>query len=486
MFSSERDVEVAKLHYDYIVIGSGFGSLFFLHGLLQRSKRSRKILILERGTALSHAEQLKLNTNSTLTPHDQIKVPKGHKPWNFTTGLGGGTLCWWGQTPRMHPSDFKTYSKYNVGRDWPLSYDDLEPYYCDAEEIIGVSGDSSRVGPFWRSRGYPMPAQLPSSIDKSMRERYPEQIPLPNARVSIRGGRRPQCCSIGDCWRCPIDSKFTALNTFNTILNHPTVSIILDAEVKALNVTMGSVESVIFTQGGKQYTAKGEVVVLGANSIFNVAILSRSGITHSLLGKGINEQVRYNLEAHFASLSGLDGGTSATGMYCGFLDGDHRRTVGSSAIFFDNRWKFFGLRKEFYSLANKILLVINAEDAPQPENYIEAPQRWEEKPIVHHARHSNYGEAGARYAIERVPALLAPLDVEWVSEPELMRTQSHIQGTTPMGEDPEHSIVDKNLLHHAYRNLLVVGTSVFPTCPVANPSLTAAALSLRAAKNLLS
>lgn len=60
-------------------------------------------------------------------------------------------------------------------------------------------------------------------------------------------------------------------------------------------------------------------------------------------------------------------------------------------------------------------------------------------------------------------------------------TESHLQGTLRMGADPRSSVVDGGQVHHRWRNLTAVGTSVFPTCSSMNPSLTAAALSLRAA-----
>ncbi len=63
-------------------------------------------------------------------------------------------------------------------------------------------------------------------------------------------------------------------------------------------------------------------------------------------------------------------------------------------------------------------------------------------------------------------------------------TEGHIQGTTPMGDDPGASVVDRHLVHHRVRNLLVLGSSTFPTCPPANPTLTIAALSLWSARQL--
>jgi len=482
-FDDPKPVDL-DVQFDLVVVGTGFGSLFFLENALKRMKADARVLLLEKGTYLPHADQILQQRNSVLNIGDHYGAPEGHKPWKFTLGLGGGTLCWWGQTPRMHPSDFSLFTRYGVGRDWPVSYDDLEAYYVEAEYLIGISGDSERTGPFWRSRPYPMPAQLPSDVDAKLREIDPNQLALPNARVSISDGRRSQCCAIGNCRLCLLDSKFTALNGMTHVFEDPRVQTITGADVKVLETQGGVVTGAVFRQQEKELVARGSMFALGANGIFNPTILKRSSIDHPQLGRGINEQIGYNIEAKLSKYSGVNGGTSATGMNLRLADGDHRRKFGASMVFFDNRWKFFGLRAEFSKLQQKVLLVINSEDLPRDDNYVEVPQNWDEKPIVHHAHHSAYGEEGAQRGIDALQDILAPIGLEELSEPMRRSTEAHIQGTTVMGNDPSRSVVDRDLLHHQYRNLAVLGTSVFPTCPVANPSLTAAALSLRSADSL--
>lgn len=467
--------------YDLVVVGTGFGSLFFVQRFLERSGDSVRVLLLERGGYMSREEQLAQGRNFAGEVEDYIDVPAGHKPWNFTLGLGGGTLCWWGQTPRFHPSDFEMLTKYGVGRDWPVSYADLEPYYCEAEYFMGVSGDSVRVGPYWRSRPYPMPAQPASDVDLKMRELYPDQLAWPNARVSIVGGPRPQCCAVGNCRLCPMDSKFTALNGFTGLFSDPRVNVAIDANVHIIETEAGVASGVVFTSKSKEYRVKGKTVVLGANAIFNPMILERSGITHAVLGKAIHEQYSVSVEVQFADLIGINGGTSSTGFYAGYLDGPHRSSVGAASLSFDNRFKQYGLRTDLKKLANTVEIVVSSENLPESQNYVEVPSDWKTKPIVHHLDNSEYAKRGVAYALERLPALLAPLNVESISKPRLRLTESHIQGTTPMGKNPDDSIVDTHLAHHKVRNLFVVGTSVFATCSMANPSLTAAALSLRAA-----
>lgn len=161
--SADEFRQLSPQRFDLVVIGSGFRSLFYLHECLAHLPPNARIAVLERGTHSNHNRQLEMGANATLPddgsrPYDAEAFygrPHGHKPWNFTIGLGGGTLCWWGQAPRLHPSDFRMSSLYGHGADWPVGYDDLEPFYSDAEDIMGVAGDSARVGPFRRTRRFP-------------------------------------------------------------------------------------------------------------------------------------------------------------------------------------------------------------------------------------------------------------------------------------------------------------------------------------------
>jgi choline dehydrogenase-like flavoprotein len=89
---------------------------------------------------------------------------------SYTRLLGGSTLHWLGVCLRMLPEDFELRSRYGVGRDWPLGYPDLEPYYREAEWEIGVSADAadqSHLGiEFPDGYDYPMRALPPSYSDQ--------------------------------------------------------------------------------------------------------------------------------------------------------------------------------------------------------------------------------------------------------------------------------------------------------------------------------
>ena len=479
--------------YDFVFIGSGFGSLFFLKRLLDRLPPSSRVLVLERGTFLTHAQQLALASNAAdptdparaLGPDDFVTVPQGHKPWIFTIGLGGGTLCWWGQCARLHPADFELRSRYGVGADWPLTYEDLEPYYCDAEDIMAIAGDSDRVGPYWRSRPYPLPAFLPSDADAAVRAHHPALIAIPTARTSVPTGPRSLCCAYAYCKLCPNDAKFTALNGLADVLDDARVSILIGAEVSEIETVGGLARAVHYRKAGRSGRVRGDHVILGANAIFNPVILKRSGLDHPELGAGINEQVSAEVEVKLTRLSGINGGTSATGLYTGLADGDDRRDRGASVFWFENSFIDQGLRPDRGKHLNTLRVVVNAEDLRSPSHYVEVPDDINEPPVVHHAEHTDYGLRGLYRALDRLPELFAHLEVDEITAPVRRVSESHIQCSTPCGSDPATSIVDGNLVHHQIRNLSVVGTSVFSTCPPATPSLTAAALSLRAADRLL-
>ena len=107
------------------------------------------------------------------------------------------------------------------------------------------------------------------------------------------------------------------------------------------------------------------------------------------------------------------------------------------------------------------------------------------RPAVNFDGHSEYTQRGIDHIRELTPKIIGVLPVEKLTiNQALNKTSSHILCTTPMGNDPATSVVDRNLVHHRLRNLLVLGSSTFPTCPPANPTLTLSALSLRCAEQL--
>jgi len=146
-------------------------------------------------------------------------------------------------------------------------------------------------------------------------------------------------------------------------------------------------------------------------------------------------------------------------------------------------WPIHGFRLDPGRWRQVMPLQLMAEVLPDDENRIflatDSPV-----PTVYHGSRSEYATRGLDRAFAGLPELLAPLPVERIESRGHRDSEAHMQGSLRMGRDPSDSVVDAGHVHHTVRNLVVVGTSVFPSCGIANPSLTAAALSLRAASRL--
>jgi choline dehydrogenase-like flavoprotein len=104
---------------------------------------------------------------------------------------------------------------------------------------------------------------------------------------------------------------------------------------------------------------------------------------------------------------------------------------------------------------------------------------------VHFGDYSEYAKRAADRVPQMIDKLAEALPIERVFGTGLGTTAAHIQGTVVMGDDPQTSVVDRHLVHHDYRNLLVLGASAYPTASPAYPTLTVSALSLWAADHIL-
>ncbi|WP_072395375.1 GMC family oxidoreductase [Hyphomicrobium sp. CS1GBMeth3] len=464
--------------YDLIVIGSGFGALFFLDRFLKARPKARAI-VLEWGSANSHEWQVSNNRNSPIAPADaHVQVPD-QKPWNYTIGLGGGTNCWFGQSPRLHPNDFSLFTKYGVGRDWPVSYDDLERYYLEAETIMNISGAEEMAQIMPRSAPFPQPAHRVSSVDRVMMNAQPDKhVPIATARARVATDDRSRCCATARCNLCPVDAKFTALNGFKHLLSHPKIEWVFGAQVMEIDHSAGVATGVRYAKDGREETVDGDLTVLGANGIQSPAILLRSKIDEGKAGVGVTEQLGFEVEVLLDGLDNFDGSTITTGLNFSLYDGEFRKDRGAALVYFENRWSH-GLRKEYGRWRQTLPLTIAVENMPL-ETY-SVTLDVNRRASVNHGTFSDYAERGQKAVLDSLERILTPLPVERIIFRGERPTESHIQCSLPMGTDRQRSIVDPGLVHHGIRNLIVVGSAVFPTCPPANPSLTVAALSLRAA-----
>ncbi|MGD9842294.1 MAG: GMC family oxidoreductase, partial [Steroidobacteraceae bacterium] len=198
-------------HFDVIIIGTGFAGAFFLKRYLERSPASVRVLVLERGGRDTKAWQLEHRRTSSISPDEVFVNRNPEKEWYTSPGFGGNSKCWLGGTTRMMPGDFQLKTRYGVGEDWPVTYDDLESHYCTVEEIMSVAGPAD--SPMPRSKPFPLPPHRFSDPDTLLKKHFPNGwFNVATSRASAPTGQRGICCATGECELCPVDAKFTIQN----------------------------------------------------------------------------------------------------------------------------------------------------------------------------------------------------------------------------------------------------------------------------------
>ncbi len=469
--------------YSLIVVGTSFASSFFLWRYLRKAGPGERILVLERGGRIEHRELIKRPFMEIFDEGNRYFLNRNpEKSWVFRVLFGGCSNCWTGNTPRQLPEDFELRSRYGVGVDWPLTYDELEPYYCDVEDAMPVAGPSDD-SPFPRSRPYPLPPHRQNDPDLLLKKAYPEDFfVLPAARPSLDTQRRPRCCANNICPLCPINSKFTVMNSeVGDAYRDPRVELVLGARVDAVDTQAGRATGVVYTREGREERTKGEVVALGANAIMNPHILIRSGLEHPWLGRGICEQIGAAFDVYLGGLDSFQGSTIQTGH--GYMLHRGRRRRERAAALLETANMVF-LRMERGKWRQRMMVKLVFEDLPRRDNLVRPSDEDPTRPEVVYNGHSDYAQRGIDALSAEVEKVLSPLPVEKIFPMAAPPTEAHIQCSVRMGRDPAESVVDRHLVHHRIRNLLVLGASAFPTCPPANPTLTLSALSLWAADHL--
>ena len=442
----------------------------------------------------------------------------------YLKGVGGTTWHWLGTCLRLVPNDFRLRSHYGRGVDWPLGYDQLEPFYLQAERELGVAGDSTEDLGSPRSGGFPLPPIALSYLDKVFRRAVSgtgyEVRETPQARNSrVRDGR-PACCGSASCIPiCPIQAKYDAnvhlsrAERLGAALYHSTTATFVAVDARS------RVEGVHFRRpdlsGG---IARGRHYVIAAHGIETPRLLlhSRSSRTPDGVANR-SSQVGRNLMDHPIQLSRAVArepvwpyrGPLSTAGIENLRDGPTRSTRSSFRIQIGNAgWSWAtgapvtlagdlaksGLRGDAlrqavaHQASRHVELAALNEQLPETENRISLDTHDKDHygvplPRIHYAvgSYTRAGLTAARAVHDRIFARLECTEVHHHAE---FHGAGHIMGTCRMGEDAATSVVDKEMRSHDHDNLFLLGSATFPTGGTANPTLTIAALSLRLAERL--
>lgn len=470
------------MKYDLVVVGTSFASSFFLKKYLEKASPTAKVLVLDGGGFIPHQERVQQARSMRYGETSFIsngalgnlsyKNASPEKPWIFSPGFGGGSNCWTGCTPRFMPNDFKLKSVYNVGIDWPVTYEELEPYFCEVEEIMTISGPEKT--PYFMSKPYPQPPHQLSSVDLLMQSHHNElYISQPTARSSV-AGKRNKCCTSTICHLCPVDAKFTIENGLKYLYEDSRVEVSYLSKVYQLNCLNDHVKSIVYRKENQDHTVEADVFALGANAIFNAHILLNSGDTNKHTGHYLSEQVGYYC---YVYLDGLDnvGGSSAITANGYMLYDNIDRSKMAACILESHNDPFVRHEHGKWRAIAKFKFVF--EDIAPYENCVKKSEDIL-MPLTQYTTHSDYVTKGYEHLKTKLEDVFKPLPVESIylnENPQV--SEAHIMGTTRMSTDSASGVIDKNMIHHQYRNLFVLGSGGFPTQSPANPTLTIAALS---------
>jgi choline dehydrogenase-like flavoprotein len=393
--ATRTDAEaVSNTIYDAVVVGGGVSGAIIANQLAQAGQR---VLILEAGlgqdlTIEGYEEYLSTFYSAVVKDNQAPYPPNANAPFpepsqvrpilpgqpdtsgylvqngpyatdtTYTRVLGGTTMHWEAKVMRMLPEDFEMHSRYGAGRDWPIGYDHLEPYYQQAERELGVSADvedqaflgvSYPPGYVFPMRGLPLSyldQMVAKGIDGTEVDAGGDRVslkvrPFPQARNGIPnpdydGGRgyKPvgavsthqveeggRCQGNNNCVPlCPVQAKYHAGKTLAKALENGLVDILprsVAYQVHTDPVT-GRVADIEFRSYGDpsspEYVtgfARGRVYALGGGAIENARLMLASGLpsTSGLMGRNLMDHAYLLNWALLPEIAGTGRGTNSTG-----------------------------------------------------------------------------------------------------------------------------------------------------------------------------
>jgi choline dehydrogenase-like flavoprotein len=517
--------------YDVAIVGSGVSGALIANEL---AKAGIRVVIVEAGPRTDREESLRRFrsgnhpfANNEWAPQTagsdmSYFIQTGPVPFAglYERRVGGSTWHWAGACPRLLPNDFAIRTNYGVGVDWPLTYDDLEPWYLKAEYELGVAGDSTTDYGSPRSGDFPMPP-IPFASGDALFVKAGEKLGLPvvmtpQAKNSIESYMgRPQCCGSGTCSPiCPIQARYDATTHLDmaeangvTLLENSVVfRIDLDDSGNATGVTFRRPDK---TEGA--VTCR--LLVVAANAIETPKLLLMSASDRAPNGvANRSDQVGRNLADHIAVSScavvdGVYAGSRGPLEIAGIdavRDGHFRsqhaafriqvlNTAGSprdyAKAYIDAGYSGAEVSSLVrYSAPRSICLSAIIEQLPDPENRVtvhpsEVDAIGIPRPQIHYSI-DDYTRRGIDVAQEVNRQVLEAAGGKNPTAYSTPASACHIMGTTRMGADPATSVTDQFGRSHDHPNLFIAGSSLFPAGGAANPTLTISAVALRTANHI--
>jgi choline dehydrogenase-like flavoprotein len=509
----------ASNHYDVIIIGTGAGGGTLAHRLAPFGKR---ILLLERGDFVprekdnwdAHAVNVAAKYQTREVWHDKDGKPL-HPHTNYY--VGGNTKFYGAALFRLRREDFGELRHHGgVSPAWPIAYDDLEPYYTEAEQLYHVHGARGEdpTEP-WASAPYEHPAvshePRMQALSDSLAARglRPFHTPLGIMLDESRPQSSPCIrCNSCDGYPCLVQAKSDAhVVCVMPALTWPNVSLLTGALVKRLETSASGREitRVVVDRGGTEEHLSADVVVVSCGAINSAALLLRSANNQHPRGLAngsdvVGRHYMGHVNSVLLAISRTPNPTvfqktlSVNDFYFGSKDFAH--PMGH--ISFVGKLDAVSLSAGAPALVPGITLDIMArhsldfwltsEDLPDPDNRVTLDRDGR---IVLSYKPNNL--EGHKRLTSTLETLLQHLDCErhllprnlFVGQRIPLAGVAHQNGTVRFGRDPRSSALDPNCKAHDVDNLYVVDGSFFPSSGAVNPALTIMANALRVGDHLL-
>ena len=534
MLLNNLDACTPETHnWDAIVIGTGIGGSTLGWALARAGLR---VLFLEKGRShLHHADAfrgdyadrfLSADEGPALSSPDVLRrsgrawqdiVDSSYpKPRRFVPflgcGIGGSSALYGMACERFFPEDFRPT--------WPVSYQQMQPYYEAAERLYGVCGGTDPLrenhhGSDPRPNNLPplnAPHQKLLSFLKSS-DLHPYRLPL--ACNYKKGDERAQGY---------LDNQGSK-NEAGTVCLNPALDthgaqLLDECEVMRLETDQNVVREIVCLHRGRLLTLRSNLVILAAGALASPAILLKSSSPHWPRGlANRSDQVGRNLMRHYVDLyvlKGLERSENNFAKQLAFndyysIEGKRFGTVQSFGALPPADILAREMREELQSqgrrfsaamlglgrsivqrtlkrlLQGRTILASVMEDRPHSENRVRPLAENGDKnqsniEITYRIRSSEADRI--KFMRRRMLRLLKPLRPMLIKQAENNQRMAHICGTCRFGEDPKTSVLNADNRAHDVENLYVVDTSFFPTSTGMNPALTVAANALRVAEKI--
>jgi choline dehydrogenase-like flavoprotein len=483
-----------------------------------------KVVVLEAGDWLStdgdlRQDELRMlgrfdwDDRRWLTGGERLEL--GHR--RDGRGVGGGTLHFGGVALRMWPEDFRRRSLDGVSEDWPITYEELEPYYDTVEREMQLSGPEAMPwGP--KRTAYPQPPHRQTARDQliatGMAKLGIGSVPTPLAILTKAHEGRSPCMNYGYCqWGCKSRAK-TSVH-----LNYVPKAVLAGAEIRsgsrAVQIEVdgaGRATAVVYARDGRTERQHADVIILSAFCVENPRLLLHSATAGFRDGlANTSGRVGRYLLAHVADshMAPFDRPVHMWSTAPGTLLSQHH--YGTQERGFAGGWSWMTaslfpaefaitlvkggqglwgleLMRRLDEYPSYAVLGTEGECLAYEGNRVELSDDVDEFGVPRPKVTFDYGdnERRMREEIHRLARDILEASGARMEDLLISEGNDHTMGGCRMGTDPRTSVVDRNLRAHDHPNLFVCDASVFVTPGGAQPSQTIMALATRLADHLKS